>query len=231
MYREPSRFCSYELRTTDPDAARTFYEAVIGGDLPPIGPLTERARSLGAPAHWLGHVAVPELEKTVARFLAEGGVELGARARLPDGGELVVLRDPFGSVIAVRPLTETSSGLVGWHQLHTVDHEKAFDFYNACFGWRGVDALAQGDNRWLVFAWDSVHPPAGTIGNSARLSHVHPHWLYYFEVPSLDDALEKAKQRGAELLRGPIRLRTGSRIAVLHDLQRAELGLLEQGSA
>jgi uncharacterized protein len=227
MYREPSRFSSYELRTTDPDAARAFYEDVVG-DVPPIRALPERAAARGAPAHWLGHVAVPDLEKTVARFLADGGVELGPRGRTADDAELVVLRDPFGSVIGVRPLTDTRSAHVAWHQLHTVEHEKAFDFYNACFGWRGVDALAQGENRWLVFAWDSVHPPAGTIGNTARLPEVHPHWLYYFDVPSLDAALERAKGRGAELLRGPFRLRSGSRIAVLHDLQRAEFGLAER---
>ncbi len=227
--RDPLRFATFELRTTDVDGARTFYSDVLGAGLPPISPLHERARALGAPAHWLGHVAVPDLEKVIAQFVQHGGQQLGPLTTTADGAPLAVMRDPFGSVIGIRAFTEERSSMA-WHQLHTVDQEKALDFYNAVFGWRGVDALANGEDRFLVFAWDSVHPPVGTIANTARIAGVHPHWLFYFDVDDLDAAIARATERGAEVIRGPFRGPRGSRIAVLHDPQRAELGLREKSS-
>ncbi len=210
------------------DAARAFYAAVVGAT-PPVVRLPWAAAARGAPAHWLGHIGVPEVGATVKRFVAEGGERLGPMQSTEDGAELAVLRDPFGSVIGVRPEIEAPSSMVAWHQLHTHDQEQAFSFYADLFGWRGVDALAKDDERYLIFAWDSVAPPIGTIANTvASRRGVHPHWLYYFSVPDLDASLARAAELGGELLDGPRRLPRGTRIAVCHDPQGAEYGLRER---
>lgn len=154
-----------------------------------------------------------------------------ARPPTDDGAELAVLRDPFGSVVGVRPAIEAPPSAVCWHQLHTQDQEQAFAFYSELFGWRGVDALAKDDERYLIFAWDSVVPPVGTITNSARRPSVHPHWAYYLSVPDLDRSLACAAERGGEVIDGPRRLPRGTRIVVCHDPQGAEYGLRERPPA
>src|SRR3954468_24757547 len=98
-------FFRYDLRTTDPDAARAFYANVAGIDFatsPELGlwPLHEQARARGAPAHWLGHIAVDDVDREVARFVAEGAERLGPTVRTGDGATYAALRDPLGSVIS-----------------------------------------------------------------------------------------------------------------------------------
>ncbi len=83
------RFVWYELLTSDPEAAKSFYEAVIGWGLQdwdtpegapsysmwmvgerPIGgvmPLPEEAKAAGAPPHWIANVHVEDVDATVAK--------------------------------------------------------------------------------------------------------------------------------------------------------------------
>ncbi|MFY0540736.1 VOC family protein [Nannocystis pusilla] len=86
-------FCWYELRTTDPAAARTFYVDAVGlvvaagdarwrlrSDGPELGEfatLPAQAAARGAPAHWLGHLAVADVPAAVQRFVALGASPLG----------------------------------------------------------------------------------------------------------------------------------------------------------
>ena len=87
-----STFARYDLRTTDPDAARRFYAATIGLDFDAprpnrepatlaVWPLHEQARARGAPAHWLGNIGVSELEGAVRRMLDLGSQPLGPTQR------------------------------------------------------------------------------------------------------------------------------------------------------
>src|SRR6185295_17780185 len=59
-------FARYDLRTTDPGAARLA-----------VWQLHEQARARGAPAHWLGNVGVTDVDATLRRWLALGAEPLG----------------------------------------------------------------------------------------------------------------------------------------------------------
>src|SRR6476661_2125515 len=90
------RFVWYDLMTTDPEGAKAFYTAVTGwgtqvweemsytmwtdGGTPIGGIMTlpAEAAAAGAPPHWLGYVAVPDVDATTARAR-----ELGAAVRVP----------------------------------------------------------------------------------------------------------------------------------------------------
>ena len=82
---KPGDFVWYDLLTTDPKAAPSFYEYVIGwkshpmegssgytlfeNGMSPVGgvsELTERARQMGAPPHWMSNVQVTDVNATVA---------------------------------------------------------------------------------------------------------------------------------------------------------------------
>lgn len=95
-------FHHLELRTTDLEAARAFYEAVLDGPFDAL--LTElpaTARRRGAPPHWLGHLFTPDVDATCAAFLAAGGQSLGPSRETDDGLRVVGLRDPWGAVVAL----------------------------------------------------------------------------------------------------------------------------------
>ena len=84
-------FARYDLRTTDPDAARRFYAAALGLDFGAptavdepatlaVWLLHEQARARGAPAHWLGNIGVTDVDATVRRWLDLGSEPLGRTA-------------------------------------------------------------------------------------------------------------------------------------------------------
>src|SRR6187551_757937 len=105
-------FCRYDLRTTDPDAARRFYEGTLGlsFEAPPaeeaaslaLWPLHEQARARGVPSHWLGSVAVDDVEASSQRMLARGSEALSPLLRPADGSAYAVVRDPSGAILALR---------------------------------------------------------------------------------------------------------------------------------
>jgi predicted enzyme related to lactoylglutathione lyase len=143
-------FCRYDLRTTDPEAARIFYAEVVGlhfGDPLPAGlhsmlgvwPLHEQARARGAPAHWLGQIGVPDLEVAVAQMVGLGSERLGPTVQANDGAAYATLRDQSGAVIALRTVSTMSkppqASPVAWHHHHTRDLDRAWAAYSGCFGW------------------------------------------------------------------------------------------------
>src|SRR5882672_3356246 len=96
-----AKFCRFDLRTTDADAARVFYARILGHDRAVIWPLHEQALARGARPHWLGQIGVEDAERVAASFVERGATQLGPTRPTPDGGEAVVLRDPGGALVAV----------------------------------------------------------------------------------------------------------------------------------
>jgi len=229
-----SRFCRYELRTTDPNAARAFYASVFGaqfwGDDVSLAPLPERAIARGAPAHWLGHLGVGDVEETVERAVALGAQPLGPIERSGEGASRAVLRDPFGAVMAVSSETATPlRASVARHLLHVQDEERALAFYGALFGWSAKELLDLGPaiGRQRVFAWDESGRSAGSIANTARLPHVHPHWMFHFPVMDMTDALGRVRALGGKPME-PIQTPNGDLVAACDDPQGAAFALVRR---
>jgi uncharacterized protein len=231
-------FCRYDLRTTDPDAARRFYSDVVGLDLGAgdssslaVWPLHEQARARGAPPHWLGSLAVDDVETMLRRLLEAGSERLGPSIVAKDGTVSAHLRDPSGAVVAVRRSGRPSRpGRVAWHQLHTRDAEAAWALYSELFGWRPTESFGSapdlvGGHRMFAWAGDGIS--VGSMANTASWSGVHPHWLYYFQVPDLDAALARAQASGGRPASRPVVLPNGERLVPCDDPQGAAFGLLE----
>ncbi|MBN8227818.1 VOC family protein [Corallococcus macrosporus] len=225
-------FCWYELRTSRPDDARRFYSSVLG--TPAVGEITvlpEAAAARGAPSHWLGHLDVPDLEPAVQRFIAQGAERLGPPRRSAEGILSTVLRDPFGAVVALtsRMGRETHAELA-WHELHTLDQERAFALYSGLFGWRPTETLQLSPEvgTYQQFTWREDARSVGAACSTARLPHIHPHWLFYFAVDDLDRALAAVEAGGGLVAGGPHVMPGGSRVAPCEDPQRAAFGLCQR---
>jgi uncharacterized protein len=226
-------FCRYQLRTTDPGAARAFYTDLFGPELwaddITVVPLPERAAARGAPAHWLGHLGVDDAEATARRFLDSGAEQLGPLQRAPDGSSIAVLRDPFGAIVALssEKLAPREARVV-WRVLHTRDEAPAFAFYAALFGWAPLDVIdLGGEGRHQRFAWDASGRAAGSVSNSARLPHVHAQWLFCFGVTNIEASLEHVRARGGLTL-GVTRTPGGALVAGCDDPQGAAFALYQQ---
>jgi len=234
-----SAFCRYDLRTTDADAARTFYTEVIGLDFTgapssegrsmlAVWPLHEQARARGAPAHWLGQIGVTDVEDAVHRLVELGSERLGPTVRGADGIPFAILRDPLGAVVAVR--ARTRGAPVAWHHLHTRDLDRSWAVYSDLFGWTHTETLEVADpvGEYRMFAWDGSGKSMGSIANTARAPGVHAHWLFYFEVADLEGTLAKVRARGGNAPASATVLANGDRIAPCEDGQRAAFGLYQR---
>ena len=225
----------YELRTTDVAAAAAFYADVLDvevrdgtlfrGERPvaALSALPERARAAGAPANWLGHIVVADVDAAARAMLGRGGEPLGPPR--PAGAPLALLRDPFGAVLALSS-TPARTDLVAWHELHCRDRAAALVVYGALFGWRATERLDFGlaAGPYQTFAW-ADGPPVGAMLDSARSPHVHTHWEFYFRVADLDAAIARARARGANVFQGPLPFVDGARIASCEDPQGAAFSL------
>lgn len=236
-----SAFFRYDLRTTDPDAARIFYSEAVGLDFTeapssvepsPIAVwlLHEQARARGAPPHWLGAIGVTDLDATVARLLALGSERLGPTVTANDGTAYATLRDPSGAVVAVRASTRRPRrSPVGWHHHHTRDLDRAWTAYSELFGWThaGTIDVPDPEGGYRMFAWDGSGEPIGSMANTARAPGTHTHWLYYFSVADIDDTIAKVRAHGGETFATEATLPNGDRIVPCHDPQGAAFGLYQ----
>lgn len=220
------RFCRIELRTTAVEAAAEFYDAAIGRPGDGIVELPATAIARGARPHWLGHIDASGLggaDEIAKRWEARGATRLGP----PRVGDSVIFRDPGGAVMAVTDAAQTSNAGVAWYVLNTEDAPRAATNYAEVFGWALGDTVDAGRHgKFRQFAWAKGEPSVGSIADANRLPGIHTHWLFYFGVPSIDEAVAVVRARGGVVM-GPFARPNGVKLAICDDPQGAAFGLLE----
>jgi predicted enzyme related to lactoylglutathione lyase len=246
------RFVWFDLQTSDPEAAISFYTDLIGwgtqpfegGDQPytmwangdqPLGGVMEippAAKDAGAPPNWMAYVAVPDIGATADRVKELGGAVLHPPTDIPGAGCFAVLADPQGAVFAVYTSKEESSSPSGppgvgdfsWHELATIDYEGAYDFYADLFGWEKQEAMDMGDG-WIYQMYGRGDTTLGGMFNKPAEMPGPPMWLYYITVDDVDNSVERLKELGGQLLNGPMDVPGGDRIAQCMDPQGAAFAL------
>ena len=242
------RFCWFELMTTDPRAATSFYRAIAGwetqewggpGETPytmwmngetPIGGvmrLPDEAAAAGAPPHWLPYVSTPDLDVTLARAQELGAETLMGPMDIPTVGRIVVLRDPQGAVFSpYQPEGETPGndepaklGEFSWHELATDDWEAAFGFYSELFGWEKADAMDMGPAGMYQMYHNGAHPIGGMFKRPPEVPVSN--WLLYALVADAAAAAAKVNELGGQVLNGPMEVPGGGMIAQCMDPQGA----------
>jgi predicted enzyme related to lactoylglutathione lyase len=225
-----ARFCRYELRTMDVDAAYAFYRRLLGPDFwtdaLSVLPLPEQAVALGAVPHWLGHLSVENVAATAQRFISRGAIILGPPPHA--AGVPCILRDPFGAVLALTPAPcrAARNGCVPWHMLHVRNETDAFAMYAQLLGWIAVGSRASEEEGWREqpFSWNETTAPAGSVADTATLPGIHPHWMFFFRTETLEESRATVRHLGGLAL--PVIERAdGSRVAACEDPQRAAFGL------
>lgn len=117
LVNDPGAMCLNQLNTTDPEAARPFYQDVfgwtftfVGNDEQPYWGIANRGSlnggmmplpaDAGVPSHWLVYFTSTDLDASVAQSTDLGGSVLVAPMAVP-GGRIAVARDPQGAAFAL----------------------------------------------------------------------------------------------------------------------------------
>ena len=241
------RFVWHELITTDTKAAERFYKAVVGWGTKRWGndasyrvwttsdglsgglmELAEDATQGSSAPSWLSYIGAPDVDGTVRQASALGGRLLTGPLDIPTVGRVAVIADPQGAPFAVispkgwEPDGDGDArlGSFSWHDLATTDPEAAFRFYAALFGWERIEALhlAPGQVYQIFGRAGQGH---GGMYNEMAGPTARPHWLGYALVPDVERAAAAVLARGGQVVRGPMEVPGGDRIAQCIDPQGA----------
>jgi uncharacterized protein len=245
------RFVWYDLMTTDPKQAEAFYTKVIGWGtqefegMPytmwtangrPVGGVGTLKAGADTPPHWLAYVAVPDVDATAKEIESRGGKTVVQPQDIPTVGRYAVHADPFGAIFATfKPSPSASSpteddeknpkiGEFSWHELTTIDYEKAFVFYHAIFGWEKIEEHDMGPmGIYMIFGRNGIQ--LGGMFNKTAEMPMPPNWLQYIRVDTADRVAELVTANGGMVMNGPMDVPGGDRIAQCMDPQGAALAI------
>jgi uncharacterized protein len=249
----PNAFFWYDVMTTDPKAAETFYRSVVGWDTQDTGPDTagytlftvngrgvaglmaipEDARKMGVPPAWMGYVHVDDVDDMAARITREGGKVHKGPIDVPGIIRFAAVSDPQGAGFIIAkpmsaanppPLAAGTPGTIGWHELYAGEWKSVFAFYEKLFGWTKADAIDMGPmGTYQLFATGG-EAVGGMMTKPPPVPH--PYWGYYINVPAIDSAVERITTSGGEVINGPMQVPGGQWIVQAIDPQGAVFALV-----
>lgn len=254
MSDDHGRFIWYELITTDPKAAQSFYGDVVGWtfeEMPGDGftytvasadgngvaglmLIPPEAKAMGAPPHWSGYVCVDDCDAAAEKIKGLGGTVIRPPSDIPGIGRFAVVTDPHGAVFEImkpippsdaRPdLPQGTEGHTSWHELYAGDVGPAFAFYAEMFGWKKDEAMDMGP----MGTYQLFSNQDGQIGGMMKKPDQipRPGWLYYTQVGDIDAAAARVTAAGGQVVNGPMEVPGGLWIIQGVDPQRAMFALV-----
>ncbi len=241
-------FIWYDLATTDPASASTFYASVVGWAPEPVPDkpytvfktggafmaglmqLPPQLREAGVPPHWSGYIHVDDVDAMLAQAVAAGATLNYGPEDIPGVGRFAVIADPQGAVFYLYtpsshgqeppPMTP---GSIGWRELHARDQSAAFGFYAGLFGWQRSQAIEMGPmGTYQLFAYDGLDRG----GMMTAQAGMRPQWLFYFAVSEIEAAAERVKSAGGTIVFGPVEVPGGAWTLNCRDPQGAYFALV-----
>lgn len=241
-------FVWYELLTADVPAAIAFYSEVVGWKTQPFGAdyvmwvgsqgplggvmrLPDEAAKMGAPAHWMAHVQVEDVDAAVALVKKRGGKIYKEPTDIPTVGRFAVIADPQGAPFSTfTPSAEmtlhdaSKDGEFCWNELLTSDSASAFSFYSELFGWKKLEDMDMGPmGTYRIFGVGERR--LGGMMTVPKGAPMPPMWLFYTSTSDLEAAIGRATKKGAKVMNGPMDVPGGGRIVQLTDPQGAAFAL------
>ncbi|HEY4029726.1 MAG TPA: VOC family protein [Caulobacteraceae bacterium] len=249
MSKLDGRYVWYNLITTDPQAAKTFYGDVVGlqaeDEAMPdrtytvlhagaprvcgLMPIPPEAKAMGVPPNWTGYVATEDVDADARKAVSLGGKVMREPEDIEGVGRFAIITDPHGATIVLfhgngegPDPGQNEPGHVGWHELYAGDLDADFGFYSSMFGWRKMDAMEGPMGTYQLFGKDDVML-GGMMTKPDPMPT--PAWLYYFNVGDIDQAIQRVKSGGGQVHNGPMEVPGGGWIAQAQDPQGAMFAL------
>lgn len=249
MAGQHGKFVWYELMTTDPQAAESFYGKVFGWAAESSGhagrdytviragavgiggimKLTEEMRAHGIAPHWGGYIAVDDVDASADRVKQSGGSIHKAPEDIPEVGRFAVVADPFGAAFmlfkgtsdqAPAPQGMPVPGTVGWNECHGGAPEEVFSFYADLFGWTKGTALEMGPGMGTYQLFKVGENDAGGMMKKMPELPVAC-WIYYVNVEDIDATHKRVVDNGGQVVFGPTEVPGGMWIIQALDPQKA----------
>ena len=240
-------FIWHDLMTTNVEAAKKFYGAVIGwtftsqmqdytvANVDGIGMggiMATPPEMKAMPPVWNGYVFTSDVDAASAQAVKLGGKIYRSAWDIPEVGRMAVIGDPSGAAfIVMQPFSTQQQpepkfgtvGTVGWNELHAGDLSTAWEFYSKLFGWTKGDAHDMGPmGTYQLFQIDGKD-----VGGMMKKMDSTPlaTWTYYFNVDGINAAAARITEAGGKVVMGPHQVPGGNWIVSGVDPQGASFSL------
>ncbi|MEO2281952.1 VOC family protein [Pseudoalteromonas pernae] len=247
-------FCWVELCSTDWKGGKSFYSDLLSwtAEDQPIGdglfytmlqkqnldiaamyqmPADQQAQ--GVPSYWLSYIAVDDIKAMTAKAKELGATIVHGPHEIPGAGEMVLLCDPAGAMIALwqgkghkGSQRKDEENTPCWFELATRDPDACADFYCDLLGLQTEDKPMDGMQYTLFKDQDQV------VGGMLAMNEQWPddipsHWMVYFAVDDCDKRTELAASLGGEVCVQPIDVPEVGRFSVITDPQGAVFSIIK----
>ena len=245
---ESGFFCFPELNTHGVEAAKRFYQAVLGWttfDVPGAQGSYSLARANGkdvAGIHlstrgepsWLHYVSVESTDRAAARATELGGTVEVAPFDVHGVGRMAMIQDPAEARFALWQATgmigarlADEPGAPAWYELITHRLELATRFYEALFGWSAPEKSLPEVGPYSV-ARIGERQVAGLMSIRKEWGDgVIARWQVYFAVADCARSVATARTLGADVYTGPNLVKGFGRFAVMADPEGAVFCVVE----
>lgn len=119
-----------------------------------------------------------------------------------------------------------TSGQFCWNELATSNVQAAKDFYGKMFGWKFYDQNMGHMTYTMIKVNDKDIGGIWAIPNEQQ-KQIPPHWMSYVLVENCDEAVAKASQHGAAIIKPATNVGECGRFAIITDPTGAHIALWE----
>ncbi|MGY0019237.1 VOC family protein [Streptomyces sp. YJ-C3] len=246
--RAPGTPCWVSLMVHDMAATQEFYGALFGWEFRPgpqqLGPYARalldgrEVAGIGRmpadrhlPVAWTPYLASDDVDATAETVRHCGGTVGVGPLDAGEAGRMAICSDPSGAVFGIWQAAAhlgmavtAVPGAVSWNELVTRETASVAKFYQAVFGY-AEEAVVSADFDCLTLQLEG-RPVASMQGVGHALPRDRgPHWMTYFEVGDVDEAVERVADLGGHTVKPP---RDGShgRVATVADPEGARFALV-----
>jgi predicted enzyme related to lactoylglutathione lyase len=252
-------FCWPELSTSNVQAAKKFYSALLGwepsdvpmpedagsytmlkvggNDVGAMASMQDAQKKAGVPPHWASFVAVTNADETVQKAVALDGTLMAGPFDVMDAGRMAVIKDPTGAIFSVWQAKShpgatriNEVGALCWTELYTNDMDKAVAFYTSLFDWTGKPWDSPTPYTILTFKGQDKMA-GGVLQMTKDMQGMPPHWLPYFQVEDTDKVVARAKELGGNVIVPPMDIPNVGRMATITDPQGAAFAVIKLPNA
>jgi predicted enzyme related to lactoylglutathione lyase len=246
----PGTPCWVDLATPDLEGAERFYGVIFGWEIPELPNSAEmggyrRAKKdgrdvagamplmqEGQPPAWSTYISVADADATAEAITANGGTQIAEPMDVADYGRMGLFTDPEGAFFGIwQPNTFAGAelvnekGAISWNELESRDPAAAKEFYGPIFGWSFEDH-DMGEMTYTEWQVDGK-----AVGGMADIKgrvpdEVPAHWMPYFGSVDTDEAVDKIKELGGQVMFGPIDIPAG-RFAMVTDPYGAAFAVMK----
>jgi predicted enzyme related to lactoylglutathione lyase len=194
--------------------------------------MQEEQKSMGMQSYWSSYIAVDDAESILKKATENGATVIVPVMQIMEEGKMGIIQDTDGAYLGIWEAQnmkgfayKDEAGAVCWFEQGCHDRNKCITFYENVFGWK-ASTNKMGETVYTTYMLND-NMVGGLYELTPEMEGVPSHWLPYFGISDVDNALEKTSKLGGNILMQKLYVEGVGYFAVAQDPQGGVFGLLQ----